>query len=141
MPRIGPVTNPQGTRLGISTATANVTTTSSTLADITGLSTTVTVGARPISVEGFIPYIAHSLSGGTVQISLVEDGTVIGNSFFNAAAVNQSVPFIIKASRSPSVGSHTYKLQIATFSGTATANMNDGLGLHAAPGYIKVVEE
>ena len=79
-------------------------------ADITGLTTTVTVpsGGRRLKVTGFLP---NEVSSNAVDItlSIQEDGNTIGSCVHGAATSRGIRTFI--ASKVASAGSHTYKIR------------------------------
>lgn len=133
------VTETAGRELGYAEATASQTFTSTTFTDATGLTTTVTVGARPIIVEGYVSYVTNSVAGNYSAMSIVEDGTAIGFSYFDHITTNAKGALLhVKRRRAPSAGSHTYKLQGARSAGNSVWNMDSGAAF--APGFIRVVE-
>jgi hypothetical protein len=127
-----------GAELGYAEATASQNFTTGTAADATGLTTTVTVGTRPIYIEGYVSDV--TLNAVTFSaMAIAEDGTIIGIAYFNHTVSAQGTPLTIKRRRAPSAGSHTYKLQgFRGSSGTSTWNMDAGSAF--APGFIRVVE-
>lgn len=108
--------------LGYAQITANQSTTSTSLVDVTGLSVTVTVGSRPIRV---ICYSWGSLNSGSDQRSKyslrdVTAGAEVQEAFVTSSA-NQQTALCLVAYLTPAAGSRTYKLQFcAVVNGTTT---------------------
>lgn len=111
-----------GVELGYANVTAStVTSSSSSYADISGLSTTVTVGTRPIEISFSAPSADNNAANGGVSVAILEDGALIGacGSLFNLASAQVSLNRTLR--RAPSAGSHTYKCQLKrVFAGTVT---------------------
>lgn len=90
------------------------------VADLTGLSVTVTVGSgRLIRVSGFGLAQQQTL-GGDVQMFIYEDGAQVATARHTAGAAGAYVTPIPIVLRTPSAGSHTYKLRMSTSAGTVT---------------------
>lgn len=105
--------------LGYAAITANFTT-ATTGADVTGLAITVTVGARPILLV-MAGTLASSAGAGVMIANLQEGATVIGQLAPGPFAAGATFPFWRAYRVAPSAGSHTYKVNIASFSaGTVT---------------------
>lgn len=124
----------RGIELGYAQITSTITTTSASFVDATGLSVDVTVGARPVKVV----FDARSLSSSTtagVTVAILEDGVQLATQEFTSPAANNKAPFHREVRSAPSAGSHTYKIQWLTSSGTAS--MFAGA---SSPTFIEVIE-
>lgn len=133
-----PASSQQGVELGYAAITSNFTqvATSNTVYPVTGLSTTVTTGARPILVQAFIPALTHSVAASEVSIQVYEDGTLIVAATATASSASKGVILDAFVRRNPSVGSHTYDARIKSpTAGTLTA-LADAL----YPAFVTVVE-
>lgn len=110
-----------GTELGSAATTSTFTTTSGTFVDVTGLTITVTVGSRPIWLQWYCPNVKSS-NALLNYIQLVEGGTTLQIGYWQGSAANVPNGAMVLAARlTPSVGSHTYKVQCAsTSAGTLT---------------------
>lgn len=130
-----------GIELGSASITGNVATASSSYVDVAGLTTTVTVGTRPIMVSCSVGSAANSASVGGVSIAIVEDGTVLGAM---GTTLNITVGLVSCTRffrRAPSAGSHTYKVQHkAPLGGTATLYADSGGSSGVGPATLTVVE-
>lgn len=111
----------QGAELGYAEITSNFATASPSAVDITGLTTTVVVGTRPIIVE----FGAAAISNGTAAKGyfayILEDGVVVD--WISAYSITSQLvaPAFMRRRRAPAAGSHTYKMQILSYnSGTVT---------------------
>jgi hypothetical protein len=124
------------TELGYAQITSSFTTTSGTAVDVTGLTTTVTVGARPIRIEVGGQYLQNNTAGDGLLLYIVEDGTVVAQQEVGFGSANETYGVALNARRNPAAGSHTYKVQLQmVIGGTAK------LGAAAtAPAYIQVVQ-
>lgn len=103
---------------------AQVTTTQSgitTVTDLTGLTTTVTVGTgRRIRITGFIRWQqATSTSNPVIQIQ--EGATILADAVFVQAAAGWQGNFTAEVVLTPSAGSHTYKLTLQTNAGSVSS--------------------
>jgi hypothetical protein len=112
-----------GQELGYAAITAQVTTTSTSFADVTGLSVAVTIGSRPVKITVFCP-LFDSNGGSAVrmqaQIYDVTAGAAIALAFHSAPATNGSA-FTFHARHAPAAGSRTYKVQFKTENGAVTS--------------------
>lgn len=116
-----------GIELGYAEITADATRASTTPADVAGLSTTVTVAARPIIVTFGAGAVTNGSASGGAIAYLLEDGSKIGSAFTFDTAAATVFPVHRQVRRSPAAGSHTYKIQLATFvTGTATIKADSG---------------
>lgn len=101
------------------TSTIGPTAMSTSDVDISGLSVTVTVplGGRDILIVGYIPGYLQSGGFGTIysEIKIKESTTVLGGAFTPSQGTPQGVIALAKVT-TPSSGSHTYKLAIASTS-------------------------
>lgn len=125
-----------GRELGYAEATANQTFT--TVADVTGLSITITVASRPIMVEIWVGGVQNSIANSGVTLLLTDSANTIlsrGDTVCPVAASNFG-PMIVKKRLAPAAGNVTYKAraQLLT-SGVATL-----LGGAARPMYIAARE-
>jgi hypothetical protein len=77
--------------------------------DIPGLSKTVTVGTRPITVRAFIPNIVHSVNAVIPSLRIVEGSDIVGIGFTYLPALGKPGQLLAEAQLSPAAGSHTYK--------------------------------
>lgn len=130
MPRFMPSARP-ASELGYAEISSNFTAPSTAAVAVTGLSVaTVNPSDRPIAVEfeciGFgntlgtaTPASGAAAVGVVSYIQLYEDATVLRTAFVTTQVANQSFPVRFRA-RKASPGSHTYSIQIGSFSGTAT---------------------
>ena len=114
----------------------NITTTSTSLVDVTGTSLTLTTGANPVAY-GAVHTISHSSSGGDVWLNIDIDGSLqlgtggmklaepIGNYPFNGSFSGQSA--------SLSAGSHTIKekWKVNSDTGTIWANGSEAFLFYA----------
>lgn len=96
----------------------------STVADLTSLSTTVTVpsGSRRMKITGYVPFIQQTGSGG-VKVFIYESSTQLAAWIFDAAASNGNVGQPVYIS-TPSAGSHTYKLRMSTSANTVNTSVD-----------------
>lgn len=101
--------------LGYAQVTANQTGIGTTVTDLTGLSVTVTVTAsRRIRVTGYIP--VQQQTNGRLVTAYVREGSTTLNDYLLAIDGTASLFGTIPAAvvLTPSAGSHTYKLSLAT---------------------------
>lgn len=134
------ISGDSGRELGYAQITSNLTSTSSTLADATGLTTTVTTGARPVVVEFHLPNWTNSATNFGIALAILEDGVSIWSTTaqeYTANATNGAMNARVR--RNPAAGSHTYKVQLASYlsSGTQTVTI---VAAATAPAFITVVE-
>jgi hypothetical protein len=108
--------------LGYAQIIANVTTTSTSFVDATGLSVVAVVPTGGRRVEFNIDGSAINVSGaGSVwNVALLEDGTVIQQWYRNSDTSAYNIPLSLHFSKIPAAGSHTYKVQFATSAGTVS---------------------
>ena len=130
----------RGTELGYTESTTLSFATTTTLADVTGMAVTVTVGTRPIIIEAYIP-VSTVNAGGRSRLAILESSTPLNladTSQINASGTSGTINARARlgGASQPSAGSHTYKLQGAVVTATA--------GTLAAgatfPMFIRVVE-
>lgn len=128
-----------GIELGYAQRTSDFTTTSTSLVDVTGLTTSVVVATRPIVVR-FEAVLGSSVSGGIGSISLFEDGTQIATiPYAQNGGAQARVARAVR--RAPSAGSHTYKAQATvTPFGSGTLTVYGDSGSPVGPSSIQVVE-
>lgn len=85
--------------------------------DITSLTVTVTAGTtRRILAEGYCR-ITQQTSSGVGEVYVVEDGSNVNRSSLTRSAADNGMHHP-RAVRTPSAGSHTYKLAASVGSGT-----------------------
>lgn len=130
-----------GIELGSASITSSVTSTSTTYADIAGLSVTVTVAARPIEITFSASAMDNNASAGGVSVAILEDGSIIGATGSFIASASAQVPGNRILRRAPSAGSHTYKCQLKrVFAfGTATLYADNYVALGPATLSVKEV--
>ena len=128
-----------GIELGNSQITADATRNATSYADVAGLSTTVTVGARPIEVIFSCGASSNNGASGGLSVAILEDGSQIGGASHIFTNASNGVPIYRRLRRAPSAGSHTYKVQLKTLlAGTATLTADSGSVV--GPASISVVE-
>lgn len=129
-----------GIELGYAAITSDFTRTANTLADVTGLTTTVLVGDRPIMVEVHIPRWANSATSFGISVAILEDDVSIWAAFASTylGAANNP-PFNPRIRRAPAAGSHTYKVQAASYLSDGTKTMTI-FAASSAPAFITVTE-
>lgn len=121
-----------GIELGYAEITSNATFT--TVQDIAGLTTTVTVGTRPIMIE-FYGVVFASVADKYIIGSINEGATQISAGASTPGVTSAFSTLMIRTRIAPSAGPHTYKIRALCQSGTGT------IGAAATqPAYISVVE-
>lgn len=123
-----------GIELGYAQITSTFTQTGAGSSDVTGLSTTVTVGTRPILVKFGCGGLANSSASGGTQMLIKESSTTLTAATIVFSTVGQ--PVFREVRLTPSAGSHTYKItlvQTVTGNSSITAAATD-------PAYIQVIE-
>lgn len=125
--------------LGSAKITTNFTTTSTTVVQVTGLTTTVTIptGGRQIRVSAYIPRAQVSTTTyfvGSIWDGAVGSGTqLIDSPVYNATA-NSGGSLVLSALVTPSAGSKTYNVGVFTLgASTLTASVSA-----TSPAYILV---
>lgn len=128
-----------GRELGHAEITSNATRASTTPADVAGLSTTVTVGSRPIEVVFSCGAVSNGNATAGVAVKILEGSTVKGGAVTFVADAGVAMPLNRRIRLSPAAGSYTYKIQLAAFvAGTATISADTGATY--GPASISVVE-
>jgi hypothetical protein len=128
-----------GIELGYAAITSDATRASTSYADVSGLSVSVTVGTRPILVTFSCPDASNSTSVGGVAVAILEDGSIVGNVGNLNDSATFHTPLFRAIRRAPSAGSHTYKAQLKTaLVGTATLKADSGGTF--GPTSIQVIE-
>lgn len=99
-------------------------------ADITGLSTTVTVpsGGRRVRIRAQINLFSNTADT-TAKITIQESSTVLNTAYFNLSVGNVAMTFYFDHVFVPSSGSHTYKLRGERQAGSGTLLMDNGTGI------------
>lgn len=115
--------------LGSAQLTSNATTTSTTPVDVAGLTYTAAAGTRPLWI-GLYALVSHSVAGKQVQVNILEDGTSVQQANFFSIASGNFVPITPWVIRSPTAGSHVYKVQWQLID-AGTGTMAGGSGLPA----------
>lgn len=128
-----------GVELGYVEITTNFTSTSTSLVDVTGLSLTVNVGARPILI---IVYAQSFQTPGTFgsQLNLQEDGTDLGSII--GSTTTAFIPVFGAYRRAPTAGPHTYKVRGKTTT-AGTWQVTAGTGASSSvnnPAFLQVIE-
>lgn len=122
-------------QLGYAEITSNFTTTVTTPTDaggtVTGLSLTVAVGARPVRVWFYSPYVQSTVSGDTIGIQLYRGTTPIGGAIQNIPAANTGPTVTVPANDNPAAGTYTYTVQLWRAAGSGTVEV----GAFIATGY------
>jgi hypothetical protein len=135
------VSEGSGIELGYAEITSNFGPTAggaNTIYAITGLSTTVTVGSRPVRIEAFLPDAIPSVANATVTLLIYEDGSFVESNAVagSATASKRTNPHTI-VRRNPAAGSHTYDARIKSDI-AATITVEAGVGF---PAWIQVVAD
>lgn len=123
-----------GVELGYASRTSNFTQTGAGSSDVTSLTTTVTVGSRPIIVKANADGLSNSSASGITLLVIQEDGVTIAVQTVSLSVLAELVAREVR--RTPSAGSHTYKLvltQLVTGNSTLAAGAAD-------PAFIQVIE-
>jgi hypothetical protein len=132
------VTQSGGAELGYSEITSNFSqvATANTFYDVTGLSSTVTIGTRPVLITAFFPVMLHSVTFGDITVAIYEDGTLVSAATATEPTANRAFIGISNSRRAPSAGSHTYAIKVkTTIAGTITLQAASNF-----PAYVRVVE-
>lgn len=116
-----PVANPANVELGYAESVVQFSTTSTTPVAVTGITTTVNVGTRPIMVKAW-DQVTFGSAASNITVELLEDGTAVGTLLVSSTAASDFVPWVIQRRRAPTAGLHTYSLSAATTAGTAAIN-------------------
>lgn len=119
------VAEPAGLELGYAEITAAPPGVTGGAVDIVGLSTTVTVGTRPIVVKVTADSGQNTVAGAGLQLTIMEGASQKQARTAMSPAANQIAGIgTFQARLTPSPGQHTYKVQIASvFAGTSTLNV------------------
>ncbi len=130
-----------GVELGYAQTTSNFVTTSTVLTDVTSLSTTVTVGSRPIVVIFYADGANTTAAFGFTAMLNMDGSSIgaIGGGLYNSSS---AIVTTINARRrlTPSAGSHTFKIQVKNNSaGTLTLTAGAGTSTNNAPMFIQVL--
>lgn len=95
-----------------------------TVTDLTGLSITFTVGARPVWVTLDLPYVLVTAAGAIAQAQITDAaGTVARAASFRAAIVNHSGGVRVRE-RIATPGTYTRKARLALIFGTGSCTNN-----------------
>jgi hypothetical protein len=124
--------------LGYAQITSTVNVAASTPTDVSGLTTTVTVGTRPISVEIF-GVVSAATAGDAVALQIAIDGTY-GGVGFSTTSISTAAGFgtlIMQARLTPAAGSHTYKVGLSNITAARQVSL---LGNAQYPAFIRVRE-
>lgn len=129
-----------GRELGYAEITSNPTaTTSTTLADIPGLSVSVEKGSRPIMVRFGAGYVNQLTASAGWEFAILEGSTPVAKIVRSVNAVAEGQDIFREVRRSEDPGSYTYKIQWKTV-GAGTLSMGADTGSSYGPAYIQVVE-
>lgn len=104
-----------GRELGYAEITTSFTQTGVGSSDVTGLTTTVTVGTRPIVVEFFSQNTYNSAGTGLTAVYIKEDTTFLQSASAYGVTVAAQYQLSAKVRLAPSSGSHTYKIAVQQF--------------------------
>lgn len=125
--------NQAGGQIGYAQVTANQNFT--TAVDITGLTVTVIVGTnRRIRISSR-SYLSSNVAGDSVGWTIFEDGVQVQFGDIHLPTVSRGDTRTTDVIRTPSVGSHTYKIQGSRTAGSGTITSNAAAG---NPAYILV---
>ena len=106
--------------------------------DVAGLTTTVTVGSRPIEIEFWAQRVHNNTGTAATIIAIMEGNTIIGLARYDQhATASEGIPFTIKRRIAPSAGTHTYKIAMAVI-GASTATI---VASADGPAFISVTEK
>lgn len=124
--------------LGTASITSNFSTTSTTLVDVTSLSTTVTVGSRPVMVTFSCGYVSQLTAAAGWEIAILRGSTRLGGILctLNPAVFGLAQSRVIRDN--PGAGSYTYKVQLKT-SSAGTAAIGADAGTTYGPAILSVV--
>jgi hypothetical protein len=128
-----------GIELGYAEITSNYVQTGAGNSDVTGLSTTVTVGSRPIRIEFACSSIQNSSASpsGLTSLAINEGSTILTTAAFGGlTTANVTVPVTRSVRLAPSAGSHTYKIVL----GQVVAGNSTIAAAATSPAYIWVTE-
>jgi hypothetical protein len=135
------VTQPGGAELGyaeITSSFAQAAVANNTILDVPGLSTTVTVGSRPILVMAFISQL-YSSSVGQMNLRIYEGTTMLTAAVAEVSTASRGDGVAAMVRLAPSAGSHTYKASILKSAGTTPSDLTAIAG-GILPAFIRVVE-
>lgn len=125
-----------GQELGYAESTTLSLSTTTSLQDLSGLTTTVTVGTRPIEVHGYVP-VSTVGAAGRSRLGVIESTTTLQLADTGqTGSSTTSGTLNVWARLAPSAGSHTYKLQGACVT-ASSGTMSSG---STFPAFIRVVE-
>lgn len=128
--------------LGYAQITSSFTTANAwgTVADVTGLSVTVTVGTRPIKVIFDCEQLGNSSTGGATLWLKQDSGAydIMGQSIGLASGAGH--PCHREVRFTPSAGSHTYQLGLTRAFGQSAGNATITCASGAQAAFIQVVE-
>lgn len=122
---------PRNVELGYAEITSNFTQTGAGSSDVTGLSVTVNVGARPILVILGASAFYNSSASGVGGLTIKEGSTSLGA--LTASLTTLVLPVFRQVRLNPSAGSHTYKVvisQLITGNTILTGSATDPASLH-----------
>lgn len=115
--------------LGYAQTTSNFSTANTSATQITGLTTTVTIpsGSRKIKITAFASDVYSATAAAFVTMTIwdgtVGSGTQLARTQMIASAASNTLGAIVIAVVTPSAGSKTYNIGLATSSGSDAANM------------------
>ena len=120
--------------LGYAEITANDTQTGAGNKDVSGLSVTITVAARPILILAGASSLSNSSASGISQFRIMESSTVLAT--YTISQTTLAVVPMRTVRLAPSAGSHTYKINILQF---VTGNTVLGAGA-TDPTFIQAIQ-
>lgn len=126
------------TELGYAERTTDFTTTSTVMADVTGLSKTVTITDRPVMVI-FEDDVKHSAANGITVVQLMQGATqiAVGQRTSPTASAIGHLRVVRRQALPP--GDYTFKVQ-ASISQFGTAGTSTLLGNATTPSFLQIVE-
>lgn len=95
----------------------------STVTDLTGLTITFTVGARPVVVEAYLPYLFSATLASKPTVTITDENNVIKRSATLDLALNSGEPAYVRE-RISVAGTYTRKVRLLRTSGSGTLNNN-----------------
>ncbi len=125
--------------LGYSAITADITTTSDTLVDATGLSVGVTIGTRGILVQFFAPEVRNSTDALRTTVEIYDDtgAARVQLGMSTSAVADGAGAMFLQARLTPAAGSRTYKVRWQRTDAAGTSTIRAAA---TSPAYIRVAE-
>lgn len=127
-----------GQELGYAELSADFSTASTSLVDVTGFAVTVTIGSRPVRIDVFVPRMDETASNAQAVLEIYDNtagARVKAGAVWMHADGNGSGGVLVSARHAPAAGSRTYKVRMSVSAGTG--------GLHnitGSPAHLLVTE-